>query len=841
MKTLRILLAVVFVSSVAAFAMPPHPDLMVKVRALEVAVPYGMTHRAELLARGVDAPQPFDLSAKKGSSGRLDDTDMYLLILLAEFSDQTYQTDAVYFDSLIFGNGLGDMRHYYHEVSYNEFHLLTGAGQSPSQIGWTMMPNNYGYYVDGQNGFGSYPRNAQGLVVELVQAVDPIVDFSRYDNDGNGTVDGLMIVHTGPGAEYTGSPDDIWSHAWSVPTQYVDGVTVRGYSMEPEYWSHSGDMTCGVYCHEFGHQLGLPDLYDYDYDSEGVGKFSLMAGGSWNGSLGNRPAHLDAWSKTRAGFATATVLSADATGIATPLSEYSPTMYRVWRDGVGTGYEYFLIENRGPFGYDVGLQGAEGLFIWHIEEASGNNDNQWYPGYTDFGHYLVALEQADGDWGLEHNQSGDPGDPYPGTTNNRTFSSTSVPNSRDYAFEPTDVMVDSISDPDSVMTFDLSLQPQPFLDILEPNGGEVWPIALGATISLERYAITGSAIISLSRNGGGSWTEIFTLAGSETTWIVTGPTTTQALLKAEIYGDDTLSDVSDNTFIIGDVVLTIMTPNGGDTVVAGQPYRITWGSYGYSGSVSLLLNRDYPDGQWDTLSANISNNGSRQVRILRPPSNACRIRVVCDENPEIYDESDGDFTLLEPFISILAPNGGEEFQEGDTVTVQWTSENLESDAQVRISISRNGATGPWEVIFTTTWNDGVQTWIASGAASEHCRIRVESRYDSLTADISDADFTIQGESAGDHPSQLPLEFGIASVFPNPFNSVAEIRFTLDRPGLAIVTIFDLLGREVKRIETWADAPGHYQVSWQADVASGLYFAELRQGARRDLAKLAFLK
>jgi hypothetical protein len=253
------------------------------------------------------------------------------------------------------------------------------------------------------------------------------------------------------------------------------------------------------------------------------------------------------------------------------------------------------------------------------------------------------------------------------------------------------------------------------------------------------------------------------------------------------------------------------------------------------------LNRDYPDGQWDTLSANISNNGSRQVRILRPPSNACRIKIVCDENPEIYDESDGDFTLLEPFISILAPNGGEEFHEGDTVTVQWTSENLESDAQVRISISRNGATGPWEVIFTTTWNDGVQTWIASGAASEHCRIRVESRYDSLTADISDADFTIQGESAGDHPSQLPLEFGIASVFPNPFNSVAEIRFTLDRPGLATVTIFDLLGREVKRIETRADAPGHYQVSWQADVASGLYFAELRQGARRDLAKLAFLK
>ncbi len=841
MKTLRILLAVVLTSSVAAFAMPPHPELIMKVQALEITVPYPMSHRAELLARGVDVPQPFDLSAKRGTSGRLDDTDMYLLILLATFTDQGYQTDAVFFDSLIFGNQLGDMRHYYHEASYNEFHLLAGAGQSPSQIGWTLMPHTYDYYVNGNYGFGSYPRNAQGLVVELVQAVNPIVDFSRYDNDADGDVDGLMVVHTGPGAEYTGSVNDIWSHAWSVPAQYVDGVYVRGYSMEPEYWSRSGDMTCGVYCHEFGHQLGLPDLYDYDYDSQGVGRFSLMAGGSWNGTLGSRPSHLDAWCKTQVGFAIQTVLSTDATGIATPHSEFTPTIYRVWRGGVGTGYQYFLIENRGPYGYDIGLQGIEGLFIWHIEEASGNNDNQWYPGYTDHGHYLVALEQADGDWDLEHNRSGDWGDPYPGTTNNRTFSSISVPNSRDYAFEPTDVLVNNISEPGSVMIFDLSLQPQPFLDVVEPNGGEVWAIALEASVSLERYALTGPAVISLSRNGGGIWTEIFTLAGSDTTWTVTGPATTQALLKAEVYGDDTLSDVSDNTFIIGDVVLTILTPNEGDTVLTGQPYRITWESYGYSGDVSLFLNRDYPGGEWDTLTANIPNNGSRQVRIPRPPSDACRIKIVCDENPEIYDESDGNFTLVEPSIHMLAPNGGEEFQEGDTVTVQWTSQNLGSDAQVKMSISRNGVAGPWEVIFTTTWNDGEQAWLASGAASEHCRIRVESRYDSLTSDISDADFTIEGESGGDRSSQLPFEFGIVSVFPNPFNSVAEIRFTLDRPGLAIVTIFDLLGREVKRIETWADAPGYYQVSWQADVASGLYFAELRQGERRDLAKMAFLK
>jgi hypothetical protein len=369
----------------------------------------------------------------------------------------------------------------------------------------------------------------------------------------------------------------------------------------------------------------------------------------------------------------------------------------------------------------------------------------------------------------------------------------------------------------------------------------VWPIALGAPISLLRYATTGPAVISLSRNGGGSWTELFTLAGSDTTWTVTGPATTEALLKAEIFGDDSVSDVSDNTFVIGDVVLTVVSPNGGDTVAIGQPYRVTWGSYGYSGTVTLLLNHNYPTGEWDTLSANISNSGSRQVRMTPPSSAACRLKIVCDENPGIYDESDDDFTLVQPTVGIQSPNGGEEYQDGDTVVIQWTSEHLPSDAQMKISLSRNGTAGPWEAIFTTTWNDGEQLWQASGTPSEHCRIRVESRYDTSTADISDADFTIQGEAAGDHSSQLPYTFGIASVYPNPFNSVTEIRFTLDKPGLATVTIFDLLGREVKRIETRVDAPGVYQVAWQADVASGIYFAELRQGERRDLAKLAFLK
>ncbi|MBU1708059.1 M6 family metalloprotease domain-containing protein, partial [bacterium] len=593
MKRLRIFLGIVFLLSAAAWAMPPHPDLAMKVRAFDVTIPYAMANRAELLARGVDAPQAFDLSGKFGASGRLDDTEMRVLILLATFSDHHYQTSATYFDSLIFGNQMGDMRHFYHEISYGEFHVT--AGQTPSEIGWTDMPQTYAYYVDGANGFGNYPQNAQGLVVDLVNLVDPYVDFSVYDNNGDQYVDGLMVIHTGPGAEYTGSDNDIWSHAWSVPSQYapyVDEVWVRNYSMEPEYWRTSGDMTCGVFAHEFGHQLGLPDLYDTDYSSEGVGDFSLMAGGSWNGTLGSRPAHMDAWCKTQVGFATATVLSENTTGIEIPCSEFSPVIYRVWRGGVGTGNEYFLIENRSSYGYSIGMHGITGLFIWHIDNSVSSNRREWYPGHTSSGHFLVALEQADGEWDLERNfNSGDGSDPYPGYSDNRTFSNSSLPNSMDYSFTPTDVLITNISDVDSTMTFDLSFAPQPYVLVQNPNGGEIWPIGTSVTIEIERYVTSNPAVISLSRNGGETWTQLFTLTGADTTWTVTGPTTTLALLKAEIFGADTLTDVSDNTFIIGETVLTLLHPNGGESISQNTPYQVTWDSYGYSGLISLFLNR----------------------------------------------------------------------------------------------------------------------------------------------------------------------------------------------------------------------------------------------------------
>ena len=444
-------------------AMPPHPDLETQIKLGKVSLPDYLTNPRYLEERGINQPSfhPINTTYPTGTGPT---GSFKALVLLVNFSDNPSAVNPSFFDTLVFENQQGCVRHYYREVSYDALDIVTV--DFPSTTGWQTAPQTYGYYVNGQYGLGSHPQNAQKLVEDLVDLVDPIVDFSQYDNDSDGEVDALMVVHAGAGAEFTASPDDIWSHKWGVTWSWSldlkDGVRIWEYTMQPEYWLSAYDMTCGVYCHELGHVFGLPDLYDTDYSSRGIGRWSLMAGGSWNGSLGNSPAHPDGWCMTRLGYVTPTTVAVNTPGVEIPAVKDSPTIYKLWTDG-SPANEYFLVENRQKIGYDSYLP-HHGLLIYHVDDNVGDygaNDLEWYPGYTDYGHYKVALEQADGLWQMEQNlSSGDTGDPFPGSSDNRTFDGSSVPNSQSYAGTETYVRISNISDSGDTMTCDFFVSTQ---------------------------------------------------------------------------------------------------------------------------------------------------------------------------------------------------------------------------------------------------------------------------------------------------------------------------------------------------------------------------------------------
>ncbi len=498
------------------WGMPPHPSLLDKIQSGEVNAPKHnlAVSDEELVKAGFNPALLKSMApARPKAAGPYN-----MLVVMVDFSDKNSQVAPVFFDSLVFSQTQSSVRRYYDENSYGNFDLVTV--NFPSSTGWQRAPEASTWYANNQYGLGAYPQNAQKLVEVVVDLVNPAVNFADYDNDNNGYVDGITFIHSGPGAELSGSPDDIWSHKWAIIPRLRDGVYIFNYSMEPEYWMSAGDMTIGVYCHEFGHAIGgLPDLYDTDGGSQGIGRWSVMAGGSWNGSLGSSPAHFDPWCKIEMGFAVAGVITENQTGVNIPNAEQSNAgIFRLWTNGA-IGSEYFLVENRQRTGYDASLP-SSGLLIWHIDDTvSSNNNRPWYPPNSPgAGHYKVALVQADNLFQLEKNlNSGNSGDPFPGSTVNRTFDASTAPNSNGYAGAGSLVQVTNISNSGGTMTADFSvLAPTDVDDFLNrPKNFQLsqnYPNPFNPTTVIA-YTLEKSGPVEL---------EIFNLLGEKVKTLVSG-------------------------------------------------------------------------------------------------------------------------------------------------------------------------------------------------------------------------------------------------------------------------------------------------------------------------------
>jgi immune inhibitor A len=366
------------------------------------------------------------------------------LVLLVDFSDKAATETNQHYVDMLFTSGTyatGSLRDFYWEASYNKL-TVTGAvsGQGGPTAGWYRAPQPYSYYTNGNYGFGAYPQNAQKLVEDVVDLADPFVNFADYDNDGDGFVDALFIVHAGPGAEATGNVNDIWSHQWGITPKTVDGVKVSTYSMEPE------DGRIGVFCHELGHVFGLPDLYDTDYSSAGTGRWDLMAGGSWNNG-GLTPAHPVAWCKVKLGWVTPVTLFNVQQSVTIQPSETHAEIYKL-PVGSAASSEYFLLENRQQTGFDSNLPG-EGLLVAQIDDNQTNN--------TDENHYLVDVEQCDGNFDLNKNANqGDATDPFPCGANAQ-FTANTTPNSKAYDGSDSQISVTNIQRSGANITADINV------------------------------------------------------------------------------------------------------------------------------------------------------------------------------------------------------------------------------------------------------------------------------------------------------------------------------------------------------------------------------------------------
>jgi M6 family metalloprotease-like protein len=271
--------------------------------------------------------------------------------------------------------------------------------------------------IDYASTYAKQTSYAQTLMSAAVKAADDEVDFSQYDCDGDGTVDMVFFLFSGGGSNYTGNDSNLlWPHASTLTTR-VDGVSLGRYACSVELYGRPANKIIdgiGTIVHEFGHVLGLPDLYDTDYASSGgtsihPQKWSVMASGSYL-NQSRTPAGYSLYERYALGFATPQQVT--ETGDYT--LDYIGTANTGLRIDTDTKNEYYLFENRQKQRWDAYLPG-EGMLVFRVDSTSvtawDNNDVNVNPAHNYY-ELLRATPKT-----TSSGVTDSDGDPFPGSGN----------------------------------------------------------------------------------------------------------------------------------------------------------------------------------------------------------------------------------------------------------------------------------------------------------------------------------------------------------------------------------------------------------------------------------------
>ncbi len=365
------------------------------------------------------------------------------LLILVNYTDvefqsentQTAMNEMLNGDNYNYLGATGSARQYFIDQSSGKYTPQFDV------IGPITLPNKRAYYGANKNKNDIRPAymvtHACSIAAEKFS-----VDFSKYDNDGDGYVDFVYILYAGVGEADSDVEDAVWPHNWSVkdagltPPTY-NGKKINNYACSGELDGQTLER-CGIgtFCHEFSHVLGLPDYYDTEYSTNyennaTPGKWSLMDHGSYNND-GKTPPNYSAHDKFYFGWATPTIMN-------TPSFVTIPadgTTYRAVTTGTlsaKTQSAVYYFENRQQKGWDAYLPG-HGMLVTKVMYSQSIWNNNAPNNSTPM---LYDIQEADG-----KSTGGDDGDTYPGTAKVTTY--TPIDN-----FDLSDIAEDA----DGVITF----------------------------------------------------------------------------------------------------------------------------------------------------------------------------------------------------------------------------------------------------------------------------------------------------------------------------------------------------------------------------------------------------
>ena len=330
------------------------------------------------------------------------------VVILANFKDVKFKYTKEDYEKALNEEGYSDYsstgsaRDYFIDSSYGKF-SPTFEVYGPYDLSKNM--SDYGGNVGGND------RNPTGMVVEVCKLAEADgVDFSKYDTDNDGYVDNVYVFYAGEGEANGGSPSTIWPHRWVIDPTYsfsgtkedtkVSGVYLYDYACSNEICESNERYIgtdyegVGTFVHEYGHVLGLPDLYNTGYGNTRTPDiYDVMDGASYL-NYGRTPVSYSAYERMFCEWVTPEQIFPDgnSTQVELPLIAEGKVLLITANgkehnmDGKNPDpKEFYLLENKPDTGWDYyanvtaspnyAQKGDKGMLITRVKYVSFLWDN----------------------------------------------------------------------------------------------------------------------------------------------------------------------------------------------------------------------------------------------------------------------------------------------------------------------------------------------------------------------------------------------------------------------------------------------------------------------------------
>ena len=319
------------------------------------------------------------------------------LVILVNFTDVAFTTEKAEMDSMLTAvnytrnysytyrgkqyniRSQGSARQYFEDVSFGQYNPHFDV------VGPVTISKEHSYY--GKNNSKGRDSKPEYMIEEACKLADTEcnVDFSQYDNDGDGFVDFVFVIYAGYGEADGGGANTIWPHAWNLLQAAgrmceVDGKKVDLYACGNELDNYSKTHTgIGTFCHEFSHVLGLPDLYVTNTASHTtMNEWDIMDYGPYNNE-GNTPPAYSAYERFFLGWLQPRLITEPENITLEELNSSNTALMITEGDSANligndpNPTTFYMLENRQKEGWDEHLPG-HGMMLTKIQY----NYNRWY-------------------------------------------------------------------------------------------------------------------------------------------------------------------------------------------------------------------------------------------------------------------------------------------------------------------------------------------------------------------------------------------------------------------------------------------------------------------------------